>query len=153
MASRTIPMSLSASLEQNCQKICKPKSTVLFNCGEKAFGIFLVLSGRVSLNLGNDKSLDRYYGPGALLGLPATLTRRDYSMTATVAEDAELGFLPPEVLDSLMRDSPDLCRELLTVLSERMVEIQQLQKALLSKQRRSSPQSPGSTMPEEDYVY
>jgi len=153
MASSTVPTSLSASLEQNCQRIHKPPSAVLFHFGEKAFGVFLVLSGRVSLQLAEDNRLDRHYGPGALLGLPATLTRRGYSMTATVTEDAELGFVPPEVLDSLMRGNPDLCRELLSMLSERMFEIQQLQKALLSKQKQPSRQSPRSPTPDERHVW
>jgi CRP-like cAMP-binding protein len=54
--------------------------------------MFVVFSGKVSLDFGVDSSLVRTYGIGALVGLPATITRRNYSMTATVTEDAELGF-------------------------------------------------------------
>ena len=135
MASCTAPTNLSTFLEQNCERMHKPRSAVLFQRGEKAFGMFLVFSGRVRLNAGIDEALARCYGPGALIGLPATLSKRTYSMTATVMEDAELGFLPPPVLDSLIRDNPDLCQELVTILSERMVQIQQLQRELLHKER------------------
>jgi CRP-like cAMP-binding protein len=71
----------------------EPKQTVLFRRGEAAFGMFLVLEGKVSLDFGVDGSnpLNRAYGPGALVGLPATLTGHNYSMTATVTEDAESG--------------------------------------------------------------
>jgi len=41
-----VAVDLLAFLEQHCEKVCKPKSTVLFNRGEKAFGVFLVLSGK-----------------------------------------------------------------------------------------------------------
>lgn len=152
MASCTAPTNLSAFLEQNCERMHKSKSAVLFRRGEEAFGMFLVYSGRVSLNVGIDEALARFYGPGALIGLPATLSKRTYSMTATVIEDAELGFLPPQVLDSLMRDNPDLCQELLTILSERMLQIQQLQRALLQKGRELPRESPGFTLPEERHV-
>jgi hypothetical protein len=40
--------------------------------------------------LGDNSAFDRSYGPGALVGLPSTLNRRNYFMTATVTEDAEL---------------------------------------------------------------
>jgi hypothetical protein len=35
--------------------------------------MFVVLSGKVSLDLGVDSVLGRIYGPGALVGLPSTL--------------------------------------------------------------------------------
>ena len=63
---------LPTFLEQHFEKICKPKDTVLFSRGEKAFGVFLVLSGRVSLDARIDKVPARSYGAGALVGLPAT---------------------------------------------------------------------------------
>lgn len=153
MASCTAPANLSTFLEQNCERIQKPRSKVLFRRGEKAFGMFLVLSGRVSLNIGIDETLARCYGPGALIGLPATLTKHNYSMTATVIEDAELGFLPPQVLDSLMRDYPDLCQELLAILNERMLQIQQLQTVLLHKEKQPAWESPRFSLPEERHVH
>lgn len=127
---------LPTFLEQHCVRINKAKSTVLFHRGEKAFGVFLVLSGRVSLDAGIDQIPARSYGAGALVGLPATLTKRDYSMTATVTEDAELGFLPSQTLDLLMQNDPDVCQALLTLLSERVLEIQQAQTALLRKEKQ-----------------
>ena len=84
------------------------------------------------------------------MGLPATLTKRAYSTTATVAEDAELGFLPPQVLESMIRENPDLCRELLTILSERRFEIQQLQEALLHCEKQPFGESLGA-LPEDHH--
>ena len=136
MASPTVPARLQLALADGCKRICRPKSTVLFSRGEKAFGVFLVLSGSVSLDTGIDKVPARSYGAGAVVGLPATLTKRDYSMTATVSEDAELGFLPPQTLDSLMQNDPNLCQALLALLSERVLEIQQAQMALLQKEKQ-----------------
>jgi CRP-like cAMP-binding protein len=133
MACFATPTNLQTALEQHCERISKPRSTVLFRCGEKAFGLFVVFSGNVSLGFGVESALTRSYGPGALVGLPATLTGRSYCMTATVTEDAELGFCSLETLDSLLCKRPDLCRQLLTVLGERMAENSEMQKALLNR--------------------
>ena len=116
------PASLQTVLEEDCEKIRKPRYSVLFRCGEKAFGMFVVLDGTVSLDFGMDSPLARIYGPGALVGLPATVTRRNYSMTATVTEDAELGFWSPEMLESLLRDHPEFCCQLLAILGERVID-------------------------------
>jgi CRP-like cAMP-binding protein len=129
---------LPTFLEQHCERLSKPKSAVLFSRGEKAFGVFLVLSGRVSLDAGIDKVPARSYGAGALVGLPATLTEANYSMTATVTEDAELWFLPPQTLDSLMQNDPDVCQALRTLLSERVLGIQQAQKVGLHNEKLAS---------------
>src|SRR5207248_8705820 len=95
---------------------------VLFRRGERAIGVFLIVRGNVSLDLGVDgpKGFRSLCGPGALVGLPATLSNGNYSMTATVTEDAELGFIRSEALFSLLRERPELCQELLAVLSEKM---------------------------------
>ena len=131
MASCSASRNLFLFLEENCEKLHEPKSTILFKRGEKVFGMFLILSGIVSLEFETDSVPSRLYGPGTLIGLPATLTKRNYSMTASVMEDAQLGFLSPEVLDSLVRKNPDLSHELLTLLSDRILEIQRVQKDLL----------------------
>jgi CRP-like cAMP-binding protein len=94
------------------------KGELLFRRGEKATGFFVVLGGRVSLDLGVDTALARSFGPGALGGLPATLTRGNDSMMATVTEDAELGFWTAHALDLLLQTRRDLCQQLLVILGE-----------------------------------
>ena len=141
MALYTAPIHFQTVLEQQGQTISKPKASVLFRRGEKASGMFVVLRGKVSLDFGVDSAFGRTYGPGALLGLPATLTRRSYTMTATVTEDAELGFWSFEALDSLLRIHPDFCREFLTILGERMVENQNIAKAFLTNDEQPGRKS------------
>lgn len=68
---------------------------------------------------------------GALIGLPAALSKRNYSMTATVSEDAELGFWSPTELDALLCDHPDICQQLLSIMGERLADNQATMKALL----------------------
>lgn len=106
---------------------------MLFRRGEKAFAMFVVLSGKVSVDFGVDSALARSYGRGALVGLSATLTGRNYTMTATATEDAELVVWIREELDTLLRNRPDLRQQLLTVLGERVTENQKLAKAMLAR--------------------
>jgi CRP-like cAMP-binding protein len=137
MAHYTAPPDLHGALEQSCQRLRKPRSTVLFRRGERAFGMFLILRGMVGLDFGVDSSaaLASACGPGALVGLPATLTKSNYSMTATVTEDAELGFLTTQSLESLLRKHPKLCNELVAVLSAKVASSEQMMKTLLRKEK------------------
>ncbi len=143
MAGYTGSADLQIALQRGCKKIRKAKSSVLFRRGERASGMFIVLSGTVLLDFGADGSLavNHTYGRGALVGLPAALTKRSYSMTATVVQDAELGFWPAEALNTLLRKRPDLCRQLLAVLGERIAESRQVAKASLNKEKPSAQHS------------
>jgi len=141
MTSCIAPANLQIALGEHCEKVRKPSSAALFRRGEKAFGMFVVISGKVNLDFGVDSPLARSYGPGALLGLPATITRSNYSMTATVTEDAELGFLTSTALDSLLRERPDLCKPLLAILGERVIENNELQKSLLKGDKQPPQRS------------
>jgi len=96
MADDTASANLHHILEQGSEIVHKAKSTVLFRRGEKAAGMFVVLNGKVRLDLGVDSAVGRTCGQGALVGLPSTLTRQSYSMTATVTEDADLGYWSPD---------------------------------------------------------
>jgi CRP/FNR family transcriptional regulator, cyclic AMP receptor protein len=138
-----IAYDLYAAIERRCERIKKPRSTVLFRRGEKALGVFLVLRGTVRLDFGVDGSsaLASAYGPGALVGLPATLTKGTYSMTATLVDDAELGFLTTDALLSLLRTQPELCQGLLRVLSAKITHTERVTKALLREERPSGLQS------------
>lgn len=70
MAKHTSPNNLQTALEKRCERVFMQKSAVLFRRGEKEFGLFLILSGKVSLDFGADTPYTRCHGPGALMGLP-----------------------------------------------------------------------------------
>ena len=143
MTSESASAHLGYVLEQGSEKIRKPKSAVLFRRGDTARGMFFVFSGKVSLDLGVDSVVARSYGAGALIGLPSTLTHQNYSMTATVTEDAELGFLTPQALESLLRQHPDLYPPLLFVIGEKIAESREDDGTLLDRRvpERARPRS------------
>ena len=142
MGRYSAPADLKGLLFERCEKVQKIRHTVLFKRGEVSFGMFLVLSGTVSLDFGVDGSspLNKAYGPGALVGLPATLTGRSYSMTATVTVDAELGFISSEALKALLRSQPQVCHELLTMLTARIVETDEITRAALGRKGNPGPE-------------
>jgi|SRR5579872_4101022 len=95
--------------------------------------MFVVFGGSVTLDFGVDSAgaLTNLCGPGALVGLPATLSRTSYATTATVVDDADLGFLSSKRLFELLRDQPELCKDLLVVLSAKVAHAHEVQKAVL----------------------
>jgi CRP-like cAMP-binding protein len=136
MADDTASANLHNVLEQGSEIVHKPQSSVLFRRGEKASGMFVVLSGKVRLDLGVDSAVGRTCGQGALVGLPSTLTRQNYSMTATVTEDADLGYWSPDALDSLLRTHPDFCQPLLAILGAKIAENHEVERALLARDKQ-----------------
>jgi CRP-like cAMP-binding protein len=132
---------LKSVLQEGGERICKPRYSVLFRRGQKSFGMFVVLKGKVSLDVGIASPFARAYGAGALLGLPASVSKREYSMTATVTEDAEFSFWTLEALERLLQENPELCQELLGIMAERLAENHELMKALLKGRKQPSQKS------------
>ena len=130
------PDELYVALQQCCERVRQPRGTVLFRRGEKALGMFLVLSGVVNLDFGVDaaSALGGTCGPGALVGLPATISGGNYNMTATVLDDSELGLIRSQVLVSLLRKNPELCHHLLAILSAKLDHADRVRKAMLSRE-------------------
>ena len=120
-------------LENASEKLFVPKAAILFRCGDKSFGTFLVVSGEIGVDYEEGILARRNYGPGALIGLPATLTKGNYSMTATVIESGEFGFLSSAALDSLIRGNPALSQQLLALLIEKALEMDRLKRAMLER--------------------
>ena len=136
MADDTASANLHHVLEQGSEIVQRAKSTVLFRRGQKASGMFVVLSGKVRLDLGVDSAVGRTCGQGALVGLPSTLTRQNYSMTATVTEDADLGYWSPDALDSLLCTHPDFCQPLLAILGAKIAESHEVERTLLTRDKQ-----------------
>jgi len=116
---------LQTELERLATIVLKPKGTTLFRRGDDVSGVFLIRSGRVSLGLDCETPIypARILGPGAIAGLPATVSGNPYSLNAKVVEDSELAFIPRDaVLECLHRD-PVLCFQVMEMLSGEISDI------------------------------
>lgn len=101
---------LHDELDRLASGVSMPSGTLLFRCGDPVSGIFVIRSGTVNMYLdsGVHTHLAKTLGPGEIAGLPAALTGV-YSLSAQVAEDAVLGFIPAPVVSALLERSPHLC--------------------------------------------
>jgi CRP-like cAMP-binding protein len=120
------PSELRLALEEIGSTVEKPKKSVLFRRGDKAVGVFLVRRGKVSLSLDGTSVVSRTLGPGSLLGLPATLSGRAYSLTATAAEDCQLDFIRREAVLRVLREDTFVCFQAMQEHQQRMAAQRQV---------------------------
>lgn len=104
----------------------KRASQWLFKQGEEAEGLFLLENGelRVSMvNAGGEKVVEEAVEPGCIVGLPATVNGRPYSLSCEVTSDSELVFVSRENLVAFMRQDTGHAIKLLDLLSNEVQAI------------------------------
>ncbi len=92
----------------------------LFHQGDEPIGLFLVKSGDAIMILEDDRGAEVAQFPmmpGALLGLPASISNRPYSMTAIAKQGAEVGFVSRREFSALMTADPSVAMMVLHVLA------------------------------------
>ncbi len=105
-------------------RVSKPKGTVLFRRGDACAGVLLICSGKVRLSLeaADTAFRPRIFGAGCVVGLPSAVGGSHYSLTAEVIEQAELACVSQKALTSCLRESPVLCFEVMSILSNEISE-------------------------------
>ena len=118
------PVELKSYLSAMGVPVQRPAGSFLFRRGETGKGIFLISAGEVRLGLEEEPPAfpSRRAGPGAVLGLPATLSGSPYSLTARVMEDSTFVHLSREVLLGLLREQHQLCFEVMRILTDELAE-------------------------------
>jgi CRP-like cAMP-binding protein len=124
MGTLVAPDDLKAHLITTGTSIERARGTYLFRRGEPVTGIFLIIEGVVRLGLdGNPAGFpSREVGLGSVVGLPATLSDSNYSLTAEVLEDCRLTFLSRQSLLDLLRQKPELCFQVMSILTEELAQ-------------------------------
>jgi CRP-like cAMP-binding protein len=98
--------------------------TVLFRQGDALKGVYLLVNGTAHLTAGEGSAaLRRVCGPGSLLGLPATMRNRPYSLSAECVDDCQCVHIAPKVFTVFLASSPAFCMEILQVLAEEIVDL------------------------------
>jgi CRP-like cAMP-binding protein len=118
-AENLIPASdLETELGRLGSTVFKAKGTILFARGDEVSGAFLIRSGQISLGLDYETPVypARILGPGAIIGLPATVSGNPYSLTAQAVEDSELTFVPRDSLLECLKDDPLLGFRVIDIL-------------------------------------
>jgi CRP-like cAMP-binding protein len=120
------PQELRDALQPYGSALNHPAHKVLFERGQKAYGLFLLKTGAARLSVPG--ALDRRVGPGALLGVPGTLSKGIYSLRAELLEESQVLFVPAERVTALMKEHPEIGFELVKLLSR---EIQALRERIV----------------------
>ena len=124
MGTLVAPDELKAHLVTTGTSVHRARGGYLFRRGEPVTGIFLILQGVVRLGLdGNPASFPwREVGPGSVVGLPAALSDSRYSLTAEILDDCRLSFLSRQSLLDLLRQKPELCFQVMSILAEELTQ-------------------------------
>jgi len=123
------------------QLIERKASELLFQQGDKPQGCYLVKSGKVrlSMDVSSGRSMmQRVIGKGGLVGLPASINGRVYSLSCEVIEDAELAYLSRQDLALLMKSDTSAGMKLLDLLS---IEVQAMRSEIAKLPRTTAKQA------------
>jgi CRP-like cAMP-binding protein len=120
-------------LHSAAKPVMKRKGSVLFRAGEPGKGAFFIRTGQVRMSLSENPTLypTRTVGPGRIIGLPATFSGEPYSLTAEVARDCRLEFIPRKTLLSLLRRNPKVGFQLVRILSQEISDMRHLDGGML----------------------
>lgn len=123
MSAGTGDLAVSPAMQEHFLRVStpmfKPKGTILFRHGDAVVGLYLIRKGTVCLALesANPAFPPRILGAGSVVGLPATVAGSPYSLTAQVLDDADLAFVPRDAVVECLRRNPQLCFEVMGMLS------------------------------------
>jgi CRP-like cAMP-binding protein len=111
---------LIEELDKRAEPIVFGEDRVLFHQGDAAKGVYILKRGSAILtNVSDgDALLSVEAGPGSLLGVPAVIGSKPYSLTAEAADGAEVSLLSCADFVHLMHTEPILSFRVLQVLAE-----------------------------------
>jgi CRP-like cAMP-binding protein len=96
------------------------KARVLFRQGDKPYGLFILRRGEASMTLEAERGdvlMSSQLAPGSLLGLPALMSDKPYTMSAVSKRRAEVSYVCRKDFYALMLAEPKLALEALRVLA------------------------------------
>jgi CRP-like cAMP-binding protein len=119
----TASAELISSLHPHAERIHCSEERVLFRQGDAPVGLYIALSGPVTLvmnSLGHRQIASLEALPGSLIGLPALISDQPYGLTATAGAGAQLAYLPREAFVALMRADPPLALQVLKIFDAQL---------------------------------
>ena len=111
---------LIKELEKQSKPITVGSDGVLFHQGDAPTGVYILRKGtaRLTSKSDGDAILSIRAGAGSLLGVPAVVGAKPYSLTAEALEGAEVSMLSSDDFVRLMSTKPSLSFRVLRVLAE-----------------------------------
>ena len=96
-----------------------PAGSVVFERGSRTEGLYIIISGKLSVIDKNDDHVAEM-GPGDFFGELSLLLDTVHRHTVSVLEDAELMVLPKDSMDKLNKEHPQLGRAIRDRAEERI---------------------------------
>jgi CRP/FNR family cyclic AMP-dependent transcriptional regulator len=97
------------------------RGTILFAEGQRPDGLYVVLEGRVKLSVSSAHGrcfIIDFFGPGTVLGLAETISRRPHGSTAEIVKTSRLALLPHEELLQQLQGSQEAAFQASELVSE-----------------------------------
>lgn len=116
-----LPPAALADLDAVSTSATYPKGAFLFVEGQEPRGVFVVCNGRVKLTTASTdgKSLIlRIAETGQLIGIPGTISGKQYEVTAEALEPVQANFISREDFLRLLRTHAEIAYRVTEVLSE-----------------------------------
>lgn len=124
---------LLRALKERATEVDCSQDRLLFNQGEPAVGLYILLKGVVDLTMrAEDGNLvvSVSAAAGSLLGLPAVIGNEGYSLSAMAKRGAEVGFVNRDDFSRMMLTEPGLSGLILRVLA---AEVRTARRALAER--------------------
>ncbi|MGQ9694374.1 MAG: Crp/Fnr family transcriptional regulator [Thermodesulfobacteriota bacterium] len=109
-----------------------PAGTLLFQEGEACSGMFMIIEGRVRLfkKMAQEEITIDLLGQGDIFGEMACLINQPRTVNAMVEEDSQIIFIETQFLDSLFRESPEICLRIFSNLAHRLKKVYEIAEKL-----------------------
>ena len=98
-----------------------PRGTTLFSEGRPPRGIFVLCTGRAKLSVSSEtgkRLMLRVAGPGEVLGLSATMSGKNYEVTAEMLDGSQVAFVRRKDLLQFLRHHREACLQVVHLLSQ-----------------------------------
>jgi CRP/FNR family transcriptional regulator, cyclic AMP receptor protein len=116
-----LPEAALAGLDAISSSATYPRGSVLFVEGQAPRGVFILCNGRVKL-FGTSPSgkalIFRIAEPGEIIGLPSTLSGKQYELTAEALEPIQANFIRRDDFLSFLREHGDAALKVAQMLGE-----------------------------------
>jgi CRP/FNR family transcriptional regulator, cyclic AMP receptor protein len=116
-----LPGEALAGLDAISSQATYPKGSVLFVEGQSPRGVFILCNGRVKLfgtSLSGKALIFRIAESGEIIGLPSTLSGKQYELTGEALEPIQANFIRREDFLSFLREHGDAALKAAQMLSE-----------------------------------
>jgi Cyclic nucleotide-binding domain len=119
---------LFAALDAIASELHARAGDCVFTEGTIATGVYLLRSGSiraVSAHKDGRDIVNRVIGPGAILGFPSAMCSQTFQYSVRAIEDSKLGFVETRKLNEHLRLLPNLCMQVVGMMSDELIELRE----------------------------